>query len=258
MDRQNFDTQSVNNYPLTIDRMAEAQNDWQSPMKVLAGLLPSGNCILAGCESKGAAGWVRMLNENSQPEIFEVRNGSSSAQFLKLMTNNITAENSDGTTVTVRVERYLSWVANGSGTYVAYSDLPRLWAKVSPKNDSEWTACEGGTWWHVPTNGTSMRVKREGGRVHLWGNVKYGLLISGAVHYTGSWQDLTLENNITKTLRTGTFTLPTGYRPSGDMIIPIRYNGAVGYAILDSDGQILLTQDGELGDTLEINTWLDV
>ena len=259
MNRQNFDTSSVGNYPLTIDRMAEAQGDWLAPMGMLAKVLPAGNCIIAGCESKGAAGWVRMMNENSQPEVFEVRSGSSSASYLKLTQQDVTAENSDGDTVIVRRERYLTWAANGSGTYCVWADLPRIRVRLAKQDDSTVSYLNGGLWWHVPTTGSALCVQRTGGRVHLQGSVKYGLQLAPAVvTYTGRWEELATEHSVTKTLRDDVPVLPQGYRPDGDILIPVRYNGAASFAVIDSDGQLMLPQEHELGDTLEIDTWIEI
>lgn len=247
---------------MSIDRMAEAQDDWQAALKVLAKVQPSGNCILAGCESNGAAGWVRMRNENGQPEVFEVKAGDGAAEYLKLVEDVVTAENSDGETVTVRVERHLEWVVNApaTGKYCTWAGLPRMLAKMAKQDDAVASYCSGGLWWHVPTNGTRLNVQRIGGRTHLQGSVKYGLLLTavGVVTYTGRWASLAADNNITKTQRDDIPVLPTGYHPDGDIMIPIKYNGTPGFAVVDSDGRILISQEPELGDTLEINTWLDV
>ena len=151
MNRQNFDTTSVTNYPLTIDRMSEMQGDLQTPMEILAGMLPEGNCILAGCASKGAAGWVRMLNEINQYEVFEVRSGDASYSYLKLMQTSATAENSNGNTVTVRTERYLVWSLNATGTYCTWADLPRMRVRLAAQDDSGWTEASGGIRWFAGT-----------------------------------------------------------------------------------------------------------
>ena len=267
MNRQNFDQNSVSNYPLTIDRMAEAQDDWQLPVQLLALMQPAEACILAGCESAGAAGWVRMRNENDQWEVFEVEAGSNLANYLHLVTTTVSAENSDGETVTVREVRKLEWVYVGeeqspAANSVAYADLPRVRMTVRPQDDAGYKLCTGGLWWHTPTGGTSLRVQRTGGRVHLWGSVKYGLLLNtvGATTiYTGNANTVATENGITRTTASTVPVLPAGYYPaSGNVLVPMLYNSTPSFAIIDSSGQLLISQDPELGDTMEIDTWVDV
>lgn len=266
MNRQNFDQNSINNYPLTIDRMAEAQSDWQAGMKLLAEIQPAVACILAGCENQGSAGWVRMKNENDQWEVFEVEAGSNLGNYLQLVATTVTAENSDGTTVTVREVRKLQWVYVGeeqspAANSVAYADLPRARMNVAPQDDTVYSLCTGGLWWHTPTNGTSLRVQRTGGRVHLWGNVKYGLLLNGgdvSTIYTGHANEVATEHGMVRTTVSTVPVLPEGYRPTGQLLVPMLYNGVASYAVINSEGQLLISQDPELGDTMAIDTWIDV
>lgn len=267
MNRQNFDKNSVSNYPLTIDRMAEAQDDWQLPVQLLALMQPAEACILAGCESAGAAGWVRMRNENDQWEVFEVEAGSNLANYLHLVATTVSVENSDGETVAVREVRKLQWVYVGeeqspAANSVAYADLPRARMSVAPQDDAGYKLCTGGLWWHTPTGGTSLRVQRTGGRVHLWGSVKYGLLLNtvGATTiYTGNANTVATEKGITRTTASTVPVLPAGYYPaSGNVLVPMLYNSTPSFAIIDSSGQLLISQDPELGDTMAIDTWVDV
>ena len=266
MNRQNFDQNSVSNYPLTIDRMAEAQSDWQLPTQLLAAMQPAVACILAGCESAGAAGWVRMRNENDQWEVFEVEAGSNLANYLHLTVTTVSVENSDGVTVAVREVRKLQWLYVGeeqspAANSVAYADLPRARMNVAPQDDTGYSLCTGGLWWHTPTGGTSLRVQRTGGRVHLWGSVKYGLLLSTAgasTIYTGHANEVATENGLVRTTVSTVPVLPEGYRPTGQLLVPMLYNGVASYAVIDSDGQLLIGQDPELGDTMQIDTWIDV
>ena len=266
MNRQNFDQNSVSNYPLTIDRMAEAQRDWQLPTQLLAAMQPAVACILAGCESAGAAGWVRMRNENDQWEVFEVEAGSNLANYLHLTVTTVSVENSDGVTVAVREVRKLQWLYVGeeqspAANSVAYADLPRARMNVAPQDDTGYSLCTGGLWWHTPTGGTSLRVQRTGGRVHLWGSVKYGLLLSTAgasTIYTGHANEVATENGLVRTTVSTVPVLPEGYRPTGQLLVPMLYNGVASYAVIDSDGQLLIGQDPELGDTMQIDTWIDV
>ena len=260
MHRQNFDTTSGNSYPLTTDRMAELQDDLQVPLKVLAAMLPEGgtaavDCILTGCAVAGAAGYA-LVTLGGVREVIEVRSGTGS--YLSLTTVNQTATNAQNNTVTVRVKRYLDWTSNSNG--INWANLPRMRVRLAKQDDSAATYCTGGLWWHVPTNGSRLRVQRTGGRVHLQGSVKYGLQLAGAqqVIYTGSWTSIAETNALTKRPVDDIPVLPTGYRPDGDIIVPIRYNGNPSFAVIDSDGQLLLSQEHELGDTLEIDTWLEI
>lgn len=266
MNRQNFDTESVGNYPLTIDRMAEAQSDWQVPMRILAAMLPEGNCILAGCENAGEAGWVRLMNEQGLPEVLEVAAGDSLSNYLQLeVPPAVTAENSDGETVVVRQERRARWVTvseeqSPAANCVEYATLPRMRTRLTPQDDAGYTVCTGGLWWHTPANGTSLRVQRRGGKVRLWGSVKYGLLLAGMDRtiYTGDTNEIILERGAVRTTASTVPVLPEGYRPTGSIVVPVLYNGVANYAVIDSDGQLLVNVEPELGDTLEIDTWIDV
>ena len=258
MNRQNFDQNSVSNYPLTIDRMSEAQSDWQEPMKILEKMLPSGNCIIAGCESKGAAGWVRMVNEEGQPEVFEVRPGSDGASYLTLTEQTITTENSDGETVTVRVERYLVWSYNATANSVAYADLPRMRVRTTPQDDAGWTEVPEGNQWASLTTGQRLRVQRVGGRVHLWGDMTYALLINAVWIRDGHKLDYVNNGTFLMFESSDTFRLPLGYRRDGDVAVPIRYNGKATTAVLTSNGQLLLGRDTEMGDTLKIDTYIEI
>lgn len=258
MNRQNYDPNSVSNYPLTIDRMAEAQGDWQEPTKMLEKMLPTGNCIIAGCESKGAAGWVRMVNEEGQPEVFEVRAGSSGASYLALTEQTVTAENSDGETVTVREERYLVWSNNATANSVAYAGLPRMRMRVTPQDDTEWMVVPEGNQWIALTTGQRLRVQRVGGRVHLWGDMTYALRINAVWVIDGHKLDRINDGTFVMLESSDTFRLPMGYRPDGDVVVPIRYNGQATTAVLTSGGRLLLGRETELGDTLKIDTYIEI
>ena len=257
MHKQNFDTESDINYPLTIDRMAEAQGDWLAAQKILAAMLPEGNCIVCGCESAGSAGWVRMANEDGQPELFEVRSGSTDAAYLVLATANPTADNSDGASVVVRRERWLKWSANAGTTGCAFADLPRLRLRTTPQDDAEWVeASDGSNWRPNGDTGHRLRVQRVDGRVHLWGKMKYGLLVNGA--WTFAYKTYNTDINNLRFASGDSLRLPEGYRPQGDMPVAIRYNDVATTAVLSSLGYLLLGRDVETEDTLTIDTWIDL
>ena len=132
---------------------------------------------------------------------------------------------------------------------------------VAPQDDTGYKLCTGGLWWHTPTGGTSLRVQRTGGRVHLWGSVKYGLLLNtvgASTIYTGHANEVATENGMVRTTVSTVPVLPEGYRPTGQLLVPMLYNGVASYAVIDSDGQLLIGQDPELGDTMQIDTWIDV
>lgn len=264
MNRQNFDTNSVSNYPLTIDRMAELQEDIQAPLIILANMLRTDEaasrttgCILSGCEHSGDPGYVMLYlsdgNGGYYKEVFEVEAGSNVATYLVLDERTTTVENSVEVDVDVRFERVLVWAANEpvSGDYVSYANLPRLWVKQAAQDDAGWTLCNNGSWWYAQLNGVTARVKHQGGRVHLWCDVKFGLQIS----QPGSGS----ANNHERpgVMDAWTYTLPSGYRPSADVLVPVLFNGTASFAVLNSGGQLLLSQEPELGDTLVIDTFIE-
>lgn len=274
MNRQNFDGTSVSNYPLTIDRMAELQNDLQAPLKIFEGMLQfvAGEnvesrmyqgCILSGCMRTGDPGYVilRLSDGNGgyNTEIFEVKAGSSLASYLVLTERTLTVENSDSQTVDVRFERFLTWSVNapGNGVCANYSELPRIWVKVAGGDDFEWTMCSGGRWWYAPTGGFRARVRREGGRVHLKASVKFGLSIDGYINFNGDIGSLLETHDIEHTTASDTYTLPTGYRPAADVLIPIMFNGTASFAVVKSSGELMLSQEPELGTTLVIDTYFE-
>ena len=269
MHKQNFDTTSENAYPLSIDRMAELQSDIQVPLEIVAGM-QIGNCILSGCRNAGEAGYVLLgipgENNTTVYEVFEVRAGNSLDTHLVFYGEHLVpAQNGDNQSVTVRKERYVDWndgVPGEGVDYVAcaeYDKMQRLWVKKAPQDDANWVSCTGGLWWHTPNNGTSLRVQRVGGLVHLWGSVKYGLLLDGIVRYTGNANTMATEYNMTRTSVSNVPVLPDNYfRVNGEILIPIKYNDTPSFAVINSDGQLLISQDPELGDTLEINTWYEL
>lgn len=272
MNKQNFDTDSVSNYPLTINRMAELQEDLQAPMKVLASMLKTAGgssripigCILSGCKQAGDPGYV-MLNINDgngghYEEFFEVEEGSGLANYLVLEERTITDENSDGQEIDVRYERVLVWAAEApsSGVFARFASLPRLWVRQTPQDDESWTLCSGGSWWYPQLNGFRLRVKHDGGRVWLQGSVKFGLQIEQTIYYAGNAGDIANEHGLDRRTLDYTYTLPNAYLPAADVLVPIIYNGTCSYAVINSSGQLLLNQTPELGDTLEIDTLIDV
>ena len=255
MHRQNFDTGSERSYPLTIDRLAEMQGDLQVPLKILAGMLPEGDCILSGCESVGDAGYV-LTDLGGTYEVLEVREGSGT--YLELKSESITATNAEGETVTVRVERWLDWT-DTKGSNLAYSGLPRLWLRKASQNDAEWQAVGEGTQWQAFATGARPRVQRTNGRIHLWGEVTYAVKLNNVWTATNLVkQDLLADGTLVLFESSDTFRLPTGYRPAGDVLVPIRYNGVPGTALLTSAGQLLLGRDTEVGDVLKIDTWFEI
>lgn len=274
MNRQNFDRTSVSNYPLTIDRMAELQDDLQVPLKIFADLQPfigGANaasrtyygCILSGCRRTGDPGYVMIQlsdgNGGYNMEVFEVKEGSSVSTYLVLTEGTTTVENSDGQNVDVRFERFLTWAVNtpASGVYVNFSTLPRMWVKVAENDDTVWTMCGGGGWWYSPANGFQARVMHEGGRVHLKAHVRFGLQIESVVVYNGDLTSLLETHGIERTTSTDTYKMPAGYKPASDVLVPILYNGTPGFAVINSDGELLLSQEPELGDTLVIDTYFE-
>lgn len=289
MNHQNFENDATP-YPLSKNRMAELQNDIQVPLKMLATALPLGNCIIAGCEGAGKPGFVCLGcsdgNGGVVYEVYEVRAGVE-ALYLNPREETITAKNNKNENVVVRVERYLEWSTSLNADGCVFGSLPRLWLSKAAQDDEGWAACANGTNWNAGTSGTSLRVKMEGGLVHLWGTLTYQpyIIITEALKQTdylsrigntdaavGSkirvsldkalYKDVNIANEIAvsriERYVTRNLTLPTGYRPQSDVLIPIRYNGVPSTAIVDGDGNVLLAQEPEIGDTLAIDTHIAI
>lgn len=292
MNHENFDTESAELFPLSKTRMAELQSDIQVPLKVLATMLPKEDCIVAGCEAAGAAGYAVVGlsdgNGGTVYEVIEVRAGVAGT-YLNLNEESITALNGDGEDVVVRRERWLSWGYNAVNTLapaLTYASMKRLWVKKARQDDNGWTACANGTNWNAGTGGSVLRVAYSGGRVHLSGNLIYqpylrvtqGLIDLG---YFSGWGDTPTVGSLvrattqqTTNTATGvlsalkqtlevsfvgnTMRLPSGYRPTGDVLVPVVYNGTPACGIVGSDGVLTLDKDPEIGDTLKIDTYFEL
>ena len=145
MNRQNFNPEEVGNYPLTIERMAEMQEDQQLALRVLAEMCGGQNCILAGCESPGSAGYVLVNGEVLEVKAAEI--ALVSLHFLTLRSRTTTATNSEGETVTVREERWMEWTQGmllGGGVSIGWAGLPRLLPTMS--NGGMWRRKTNGAW----------------------------------------------------------------------------------------------------------------
>lgn len=257
----NFDPEAESSYPLTIDRMAELQEDIQAPMRWLEQFAGGGDCILSGCESSGAAGFVLVGMSDgaggTRYEVLEVKPSEGMYLFyLVLHEEEITAENSEEDEVTVRVERYMEW-SDGipmTGVYKTWSGLPRLQAKKVEPDDSQWRQCEGGGHWWAGTTGQNLRVQRSGGRIHLWGDVLYVPVapLGGRVDAEGFH-----AGNYAILQGTDTISVPAGYRPAGDVAVAVRINGSPTMGILTSDGELLLPGERDWRDHLVVDTWYE-
>ena len=289
MNRMIFDD-SATQFPLSKTRMAEMQSDLQVPLKIMAMAMPIGDCILTGCGTAGEAGYVRVAlpdgNGGNVYEVIEVKAGLSGGTYLNLQENTVYATTNSGERVAVRTERCLIWSMESSGLALKYADLPRLWVKAGHQDEEGYTGCANGTNWFVGTGGSAMAVRFEGGRVHLQGLLTYTpyIRVSEALMKTDYFKDYAVEVSEGALVRSTTatarysdalvasevrkaqeltfaynrITLPVRYRPSGDVLIPIRYNGSPSTAIIDSDGCLLLAQDPEVGDILKVDTYFEI
>ena len=285
MNRQNFDTTSESPYPLTVDRMAEMQDDWQAALRLLAMLSPLGECIVAGCETAGSAGFVCLAVDGGH-ELFEVKAGVAGT-YLNLHEDEVKAKDpaDESRDLVVRTESYLEWGYTKADDCRTWADLPRLWVRKGAQDDAGWVGCTNGTNWTAGTSGVSVRVQHVGGRVHLWGSVTYApyIRVSDALYGTDYIKALGNDLKVGDLVRattsktdfgatvaaqvasarisaftTNQLTLPSGYRPQGDLLIPVRYNGTPAMAVIDAGGQLLLSSEAEIGDTLEIDTYFEI
>ena len=266
MNRQNFDKNSVSNYPLTIDRMEEFQNDTQVVANILAWAQPLGNCILSGCEEAGDAGYVIMGvpdgNDGVVYEVFEVKKSPYLlCRYLTITESLIRAQNSDSEYVDVRTERFLEWNINKpvGEPYLDYNYLKRLRLEKRAQDDPAWVGCVCGDLWFAPTNGHLLRVQRVNGKVHVSCHMQYGLETNGSTYtVNGSLGSAVVLDGVTITADMTEIEIPAKYRPDGDLLVPVRLNGNVACAVLDSTGRLLFPVNITLGDILQIDTWLDI
>lgn len=225
------------------------------------------------------------------PEVLEVRASSGGTNtYLTLKTNTITVPNGDGVDVLVRTERYLEWNTNPPDPLTiphrTYADMKRLWVKKARQDDSNWRNCTNGTNWNAGISGNVLRVSYAGGRVHLAGQLTYqpylrvtqklidtGYFAGAAqVPAVGTLVQATAAKSIYNQVGVlsevkqsfelsfvgNTMKLPSGYRPAGDVLVPVLYNGTPACAIVDSDGVLTLDRDPEIGDTLKIDTYFEI
>lgn len=205
MNRQNFNPETVGNYPLTIERMAEMQGDQQMPLEVIAGMCGGRDCIISGCETAGAAGYV--LHNG---EVFEVKAfsgmGAMQPGWLIVRSSEVPATNSDGEEVVVRVERWMEWsqlIPFVGAEAILPSKLPRLWTSLV--KETPWEACVNNEIW-VPVHPNNPNMSKLLPRVRK--------LRNGLVHvecdcvYASNYG----EHNI---------MLPAGYIPYRTIEIPM-------------------------------------
>lgn len=287
MHEENFN-ESAGVFPLTKTRMAELQRDIQAPLKLIAGMLPAEDCIVSGCEEAGAAGYavVGLTDEGGETryEVMEVRSGVAGS-YLNLVETPVTVTDDEGEAVLVRTERYLDWSYNASNSAPSweYAGMKRLWAKRGAQDDAGWTACANGTSWNPGTDGSLLQVNMSGGRVHLTGRLTYqpfvivtqelinlGYFANGTM--LGSLQRTKAQKSVYQTagvlsevqqhlevsFQSNSMTLPVRYRPTGDVLVAVRYNGAAAYGIVGSNGVLTLDRTPEIGDTIVIDTYIEL
>ena len=97
-----------------------------------------------------------------------------------------------------------------------------------------------------------------GNALRLEGRLKYGLRIGTTVYYSGDNLPQAYAYTPGATSTDNILVLPVGYRPTGAILIPILYNGAPHFAVVDTEGQLLINIEPALGDTLVVETWIDV
>lgn len=163
MNRQNFNPEEIGNYPLTIERMKELQEDLQAPLRILAEMAGGQNCILAGCETAGAAGYVLVNGEVLEVKEYAITGNEPIA--FRIRSSVTSATNSDGEEVTVREERWAEWTPQlqlGGVGYVIYGGLPRL--HTSMVKETPWEACVNNEIW-VPVHPNNPNMSKQLPRV---------------------------------------------------------------------------------------------
>ncbi|MBR5093341.1 MAG: hypothetical protein IKX32_07715, partial [Bacteroidales bacterium] len=167
-----------------------------------------------------------------------------------------------------------------------YADMKRLWVKKARQDDSNWRNCTNGTNWTAGVSGNLLRVSYAGGRVHLAGQLTYlpylrvtqrlidtGYFAGAAqvpavgtlVKATGTksiYNQVGVLSEVKQSFELSfvgnTMKLPSGYRPAGDVLVPVLYNDSPACAIVDSDGVLTLDRDPEIGDTIKIDTYFEI
>lgn len=268
MNRMNFDVALETSYPLSIDRLAEWQGDTQLYGEMMSGLLPLGNCIVSGCGSAGAGGVVLTGVDDgaggTKYELMAVKANANGGNYLVVVEEEKRTLNSDGVSVVTRVERRMEWAVNApdDGTSVYWPGLLVARMKKVPRDRTEWTGCYGGGDWYAPSSGGYLlpQVRTEGGRIHLYGKVKYAPKLEEIRLTESKAYDSALGAGRIDPLGTGSrYVLPLGWRPKGQVMIPVRYNGAVSWAEVDGESGVitLAVSDWAVGDEMSVDTYMD-
>ena len=223
-----------NTYPLTVNRLAEMQEDYNAIANALAGLKEAGNSetkyIVAGCENRGDHGYVMW-----DGELMEViADADSSKVNLDVYTETVSV--AVGTSQqNVRSIRCLKYTNQSTMTSVAYMLLCRVSLRiVRPDIPSEMISH---SLWD-----SSLSAGIENGFLNL--NVSCSTTVTQPIA-TDEAQNC--------------FRLPSYFRPNKDVIVPCRYTlyGSrmrAGCIVLDTDGYMRLPFVVSRGDYFEIDT----
>lgn len=236
MNKINFDP-TIGNFPLTIDTMRDLQANLSAANDILTHALPVGECILCGLETPGSEGYVRInIGTAMVPnyEIFHVAAGSSSATHLKLSVYDESTQNSQLASVVIQKIRKMEWVASqpASGSWRSYDSLKnsRLRLLTAPP-DTAWANC-GSNATNTFSNSNGTITLYQAPQVK-WskGILRINALV-GIVNYNAYDPEKPL------------FTLPAGFCPACDMVVPVQQLSLDGSTLKGAGFGMLHTSSG--------------
>lgn len=223
-----------NTYPLTVNRLAEMQNDYNAIANALAGLKDASEnetkYIISGCVNRGDHGYVMW-----DGELMEViADADSSKVNLDVYTETI-AVTVEGTQQNVRSIRCLKYTNQSTTTSVPFVLLRRLSVRLLRPDIAQEMIVH-------PLWDSNLAAEIENGFLKL--NVSCSTTVTQPIA-TDEAQNC--------------FRLPAYFRPNKDVIVPCRYTPygsrmRAGCIVLDSDGYMRLPFVVSRGDYFEIDT----
>lgn len=223
-----------NTFPLTVNRLAEMQEDYNAIANALAGLKEAGNSetkyIVSGCENRGDHGYVMW-----DGELMEViADADSSKVNLDVYTETVSV--AVGTSQqNVRSIRCLKYTNYSTMTSIPYMLLGRASLRIVRPD--------------IPSEMISHS---------LWDSFLSAGIENGFLNLNVSCST-TVTMPIAINEAQNCFRLPAYFRPNSDVPVPCQYTPygsgkRAGCIVLDSDGYLHLPFTVSRGDSFEIDT----
>lgn len=268
MTRTIIDAESAKEWPLSKKRLKEITGDIEKLQEIIGNPYTKGRLrkgiVLQGCRAIGQSGWVIY-----DGELYEViQKEKTQYEHLCIVERTTSATLESGQELPVRTERVMEWgPQEESSVGLHFDELLLMASGIALKDESESTQMTGGTWWSATgvESGVFFNTRAEGGRIRLSATVRYvpyrieedGSLV--AVSDKAEFAELYEQDKIASRKETNVApTVCAAHRPGGDTIVPVMYNGGVGYAILFAgSGRLVFAKEPTFGDTVQIDFLYD-